>query len=562
MGLGLSSERDGRVLKSAAAMGFATLLSRIMGLVREQVFAVLFGAGNLTDAYQVAFRIPNLLRDLFAEGAMSASLVPTFTRTRLEEGDARAWRVAGLVFRVLVGVVSGVSILGMVFAPQLVRLYASAFQQIPGKFELTVRMTREMFPFFPMVALAAAFMGILNACGIFFLPAFASALFNGASILIGVGLASLFSAGGQSWGVDPIEGMAIGVVCGGVVQACCQIPSLYRQGYRWSRRAEHDPIWYQDPRLKTMLGMMIPGTIGLAATQVNLLVNTVLATSQGPGAVSWLNYAFRLMQFPIGIFGVSLASATLPQVSGQWVRKDWVGVNETVTRSLKMVFAVNFPASAGLAFLGFPIIELIFQYGRFTRADAESTAWALAMYSVGLTAYSGVKVLVSAFYALGNTRVPVISSLFSVALTILLNWFMVGPFGYWGLALGTSAAALFNAGFLLVSFSKMMEPHGHALRLRPILSSLGAYLLLALSMGVLCYGSVAPLTSWISDRVFVETFGKFGLVFGRSIRVGLLVIEGVVWFAFWITFFKFEESRTIIDLFKKKFKNKLSRNST
>ncbi len=396
------------VLKAAGAMGVATLISRILGLVREQVFAFLFGAGSMTDAYQVAFRIPNLLRDLFAEGAMSASLVPTFTRTREEEGEDRAWRVAGLVFRVLFVLVTALAALGMIFAPQLVALYASAFKQVPGKFELTVRMTREMYPFFPVVALAAAYMGILNACGVFFLPAFASALFNLVSIVVGVICTQIFIHFGADWGVHPIEGMAIGVLFGGMIQAGCQLPSLYRKGYRWIPKRAQDPVWYSDPRLKRMLFMMVPGTVGLAATQVNILVNTVLATSQGPGAVSWLNYAFRLMQFPIGIFGVSIASATLPKVSQQWVRQDIAGVSATLVRSLRTVFAVNLPASAGLAFLGFPIIELIFQYGRFRPDDAKATAWALAMYAIGLTAYSAVKVLVPACYALGNTRVPVI----------------------------------------------------------------------------------------------------------------------------------------------------------
>lgn len=191
------SESPDQVLKSAGAMGIATLMSRVMGLVREQVFAYFFGAGNLTDAFQVAFRIPNLLRDLFAEGAMSASLVPTFTRTRIEEGESRAIRVAGLVFRVLFIVVTVLSILGIVFAPELVALYASAFKAVPGKFELTVRMTRMMFPFFPLVALAAAFMGILNAYGVFFLPAFASALFNVTSVIVGVIFSQIFAYWGE-----------------------------------------------------------------------------------------------------------------------------------------------------------------------------------------------------------------------------------------------------------------------------------------------------------------------------------------------------------------------------
>ncbi len=550
------------VLKAAGAMGAATFLSRIMGLIREQVFAYLFGAGNMTDAYQVAFRIPNLLRDLFAEGAMSASLVPTFTRARHEEGELRAWRVAGLVFRVLFCFVGLLSVVGIFFAPELVNLYASAFHSVPGKFELTARMTREMFPFFPLVALAAAFMGILNACGVFFLPAFASALFNLASVGIGVVLARVFSIWGSRWGVHPIEGMALGVVVGGAVQAFCQLPSLYRRGYRWVSKRQEDPIWYRDDRLRKMLWMMVPGTIGLAATQVNLLVNTVLATSQGPGAVSWLNYAFRLMQFPIGIFGVSLASATLPKISEQWVRRDYSSVNETLTRSLRMVFAVNLPASAGLAFLGFPIIELIFQYGRFQASDAQATAWALAMYAVGLAAYSAVKVLVPACYALGNTRIPVISSVLSVGLTILLNVLMVKPLGYWGLALGTSIAAIFNSVFLLVALSRILLERGEKVQFKVILSGLMSYSLLAVTMGILCYYSHSGLRILISDAAWIDGLGKSGLWVARMFRVGVLLVEGVAWVMFWSYFFKLEEFQIAFDLFTKKFKNKLSRKQT
>ena len=549
-------------------MGIATFFSRILGLVREQVFAILFGAGNMTDAFNVAFRIPNLLRDLFAEGAMSASLVPTFTRARSEggvgaeaenENERRAWRVAGLVFRVLFVTVGAIALLGVVFAPQLVGLYAGAFREVPGKFELTVRMTRVMFPFFPLVALAAAFMGILNACGRFFLPAFSSALFNLASIVTGVIAAQVVSHFGSNWGILPIEGMALGVVFGGFVQAFCQLPSLYRVGYRWEPRRAGDPAWYADPHLKRMLWMMVPGTIGLAATQVNLLVNTVLATSQGPGAVSWLNYAFRLMQFPIGIFGVSIAAATLPRVSKQWVQKDVAGVEHTLSHSLKHVFAINLPASAGLAFLGVPIISMIFQYGRFTYEDSRATALALAMYSVGLAAYSAVKVLVPACYALGNTRVPVVSSFFAVGVTIVLNLIMVRPFGYWGLALGTSIAAVLNGLFLIHAIRKLLLQAGGQFPLRPLAASFLKHLCVALVMGAVVFYTHQLLKSFLPDQVFVEFFGKTGIVLSRLIKICVVIPEGALLILLLGRMLKITETTEAVEVFTKKFKNKLSR---
>lgn len=549
-------------LKAAGAMGFATLLSRVLGLVREQVFAFYFGAGNLTDAFQVAFRIPNLLRDLFAEGAMSASLIPTFTQTRIEEGDARAWRLAGLVFRTLFVVVGILAVLGMVFAPQLAELYASAFHRVPGKFELTVRMTRVMFPFFPLVALAAAFMGILNACGVFFLPAFASALFNLASIVTGVVAAELVSRFLGGSGYFPIEGMAVGVLVGGAVQAFCQLPKLYQRGYRWHGRGGSDPVWHQDPRLKQILWMMLPGTIGLAATQVNVLVNTILATSQGTGSVSWLNYAFRLMQFPIGIFGVSLASATVPKLAEQWTRKDIHGVSDTLSHSLRTVFAINLPASAGLAFLGVPIIELIFEYGRFYSEDTRSTASALAMYAVGLTAYSAVKVLVPACYAFRQTRLPVLSSILTVGVSLFFNLVLVRQFSFSGLALGTSLGAFFNAVFLFGVVRKLIRQQGGEFDLLPILRAFLAYLLVSCLMGVLCFYSHVQLQLWFTSAYATLGLGRWSLVIMRSVKVSLLVLEGVVFYLGISRLFGLREVSEILEIFFRKLKFKLRAKST
>ena len=549
------------VLEAAGVMGFATLLSRLMGLIREQIFAFLFGAGNLTDAYNVAFRIPNLLRDLFAEGAMSASLVPTFTDTRVKEGDRHGWRVAGLVFRSLFLIVSLLAIFGIIFAPQLVNLYASAFKLVPGKFELTVHLTRIMFPYFPLVALAAAFMGILNACGIFFLPAFASALFNIASVISGLALAEYFLAH-PHYKIEPIVGMALGVVIGGAVQAFCQLPSLYRQGYRWQKKIFSDPPGWKDPRLRRMVWLMVPGTIGLAATQINILTNTILATSQGPGAVSWLNYAFRLMQFPIGVFGVSLASATLSRVSFLNAKQDFRGMSQTIAHSLKSVFAVNLPASVGLAVLSYPIIEMIFQYGHFYTEDTRATAHALVMYTIGLTAYSSVKVLVPICYALGNTRLPVISSLLAVILTIVLNVLMVKPFGFWGLALGTSLAAIFNAAFLVASVKKLLEEKGGQLPYIPLIRSFAAYLVLSLTMGGVCWFSHDPLQVLFPEFLFYPWCGRFGFFLSRCIKVVLMMSEGVIWIMVMAWIFRLSETKDAMHIFVRKFKNKLRRGST
>ncbi len=489
-------------------MSVAVFLSRILGLVREQVFAALFGASHATDAYQIAFRIPNLLRDLFAEGAMSAALVPTFIQVQKEKGLDRGWQVATRVFVFLFLIVAVLAVFGIFFAEPIIQFYASAYHEVPGKFELTVRMTRIMMPFFPLVALAAAFMAILNACGKFFMPSFASAMFNAVSIITGVVLAHWF----PQWGREPIEGMAYGVIAGGLVQALIQWPILKRQGYRpmWS---SPDPTSsFQDPALKRMMLLMVPGTVGLAATQINILVNSIFATSVGAGAVSWLNYAFRLMQFPIGIFGVSLASATLPVFSRSWTDHQYELASQSLLKTIKRVFAINFPASAGLAFLGVPIIGLIFEHGRFTHDDTVATANALAAYAVGLTAYSVVKVLVPICYAVGETKIAVISSVFSVMSNLIFNYLFVKKLGFMGLALGTSITAILNSVLLWFFIFKKLKKKGVSSPLQEVIKSMLKYGGASLLMG----GLVWAVDQWVAEHLLMAGRVVVGLLVGLS----------------------------------------------
>ncbi|MCM0607138.1 MAG: murein biosynthesis integral membrane protein MurJ [Xanthomonadaceae bacterium] len=530
-----------RIEKSAGAMGIATLMSRVLGLVREQVFAHLFGASHATDAFNIAFRIPNLLRDLFAEGAMSAAFVPTFLRVKNDQGDKKSWRIAGLVFRVLFLFVSVLTILGVFFADPLVSLYASAYRAVPGKFELTVLMTKILFPFFPLVALAAAFMAILNACGVFFIPAFSSAIFNLVSIVTGV----IFVHFAPGLGFEPIIGMSLGVVFGGAAQAFMQMPELYKVGYRWSKKTSNEPVWYREPALKRMMMLMVPGTMGLAATQINILVNSVLATSQGAGAVSWLNYSFRLMQFPIGVFGVSLASATLPAFSRAWVKKDYNEATGALTRSLRRVLAINLPAAAGLAFLGVPIIQLIFEHGKFTHEDTLSTAHALAAYAVGLAAYSSVKVFVPLFYALDNTRIPVISSVLSVVLNLILNLVFLKWIGFLGLPLSTSLTAIFNLAFLWIAMKVVLRKHGVKWSGAELVGPVAGFLLVSLLMGIVCSG----FDSWLITVVGGSKTAQF-------LRVGLDVTIGVSFVFFIGRIFGFkDETQVLMRLVKRIFKH-------
>ncbi len=304
--------------------------------------------------------------------------------------------------------------------------------------------------------------------------------------------------------------------------------------------------------------MILPGTVGLAATQVNLLVNTILATSQGTGAVSWLNYAFRLMQFPIGIFGVSLAQATLPRVSSLWVENKHAATAQLIENSLRQVIGINLIASAGLIFLGEPIISLIFEYGRFSSADALQTAQALAAYSVGLTAYSVVKVLVPVCYAFGNTRIPVIGSVLSVVITIVLNLIFVRSMGFWGLALGTSLAAIFNAVFLVTTIQKMLRLKDTRLALLPILKTIATYAVISLAMGLFARGVWSISSGFLLKNLVsqLQTDSKFFIAFVRMISVGLAMAVSGGFVLFMGRVLKLPEVIQVEEIFKRKFQKK------
>ncbi|MBI4885998.1 MAG: murein biosynthesis integral membrane protein MurJ [Acidobacteria bacterium] len=423
------------------------MLSRILGVVREQVLAALFGAGNAMDAYNVAFRIPNLVRDLFAEGAMSSAFVPTFTRHLATDGRESAWRVGNNVVNALIVITAILVVLGIVFAGPIVDLFAGAYRSVPGKIELTVSLTRIMLPFLMLVALAAACMGMLNSLHRFFIPALSPAMFNVATIACAFLLVPLMPA----LGLAPIAGIAIGTLVGGVLQVAVQWPALRREGF-----AYRPALDWRDESLRRVLVLMGPGTLGLAATQVNVFVNTVLATGEGTGAVSWLNYAFRLMYLPIGLFGISIATATLPAVSRHAAGGEDHHVRRTVADGLSLMFILNVPATAGLLALAVPIVRVIFERAAFTAADTAATAAALQFYALGLVGYSVVRIASPVFYALGRNRTPVAVSVATVAVNAVLNLALVRIMGYRGLALGTSIAALFNASILIVLLQRRL----------------------------------------------------------------------------------------------------------
>ena len=523
---------NSRLARSAGLIGVATMASRLLGIAREIVLARMFGASATPDmdAFNVAFRIPNLVRDLFAEGAMTAAFVPTFSRTLNGKGKEAAWRLGNLVINALLLVTGVIVVLGIVFAAPITRTITSAdivgdllrmlglavqapspggFASVPGKLELTTELTRIMMPFLTTVAVAVAMMGMLNSLHRFFLPALSPAMFNVVTILCAVGLAPLMPA----FGLPPIFGIAIGTLLGGLGQIAIQWPTLRREGFRY-----RPTLNFRDPDVREILRLMGPGTLGLAAVQINVLVNTSLATTQPQGAVSWLQYAFRLMYLPIGLFGVSIATASLPDLSKHAGDSDRSAMRRTISNGLRLMLMLNVPATIGLIVLAQPIIELLFEYRRFNAHDTVATAAALMCYSPGLLGYSAVKIASPSFYSLRDSRTPAIVSVLSILLNLTLNIVLVRVMGYRGLALGTAIAALFNAGTLLFLPSRRLD----GIEGRAVLVSFLKILVASVLMGAASYYVSMWLTTQLPSH---EWYWRAVRVFG-AIAAGIIVLAG------------------------------------
>jgi putative peptidoglycan lipid II flippase len=482
------------------------MASRVLGLARDQVLASLFGAGDAMDAFNVAFRIPNLVRDLFAEGAMSAAFVPVFMRELTREGKPSAWRLGNNVINALLVSTGILVVAGVLLAHPIVTLFAGDYASVPGKLELTVLLARMMLPFLMLVALAAACMGMLNSLQHFFVPALAPAMFNVATIACALTLVPVM----PHVGLPPITAIAIGAVGGGLAQLFVQWPLLRREGFRY--RALLD--WKQEGLHRVLL-LMGPGTIGLAATQVNVFVNTVLATAEGTGAVSWLNYAFRLMYLPTGLFGVSIATATIPAISREAARDDRPAMRRTLGDGLSLMLVMNVPATVGLIVLAHPIVRVIFERRAFLPSDTAATAAALQLYAVGLLGYSIVRIASPAFYALGDSGTPVRVSIASVVVNAVLNVVLVRLLGYRGLALGTSIAALFNAGGLLWLLHQRLD----GLDDRRLLSSFVRTVIAAFVMGIAAVITDGALTAWLPGAGFFVQVGHLAATIGASLIV-------------------------------------------
>jgi putative peptidoglycan lipid II flippase len=471
--------------KAAGVIGLAVMCSRVLGLVREQVFAYLFGGARLLDEFYAAFRIPNLLRDLFAEGALSTAFVTTFSKTIAQGGDAAAWRLANKVATLTAVVLSALTVAGIVFSPQLVATFVPGFA--PEKAAMTATLTRVMFPFILMVSLAALVMGVLNARGIFGMPAMASSFFNIGSIIGGVLLGIWLD---PHFGPRALVGLAVGTLVGGTLQLAVQLPSLRRLGYRF-----HPDFQWRDPGIRAILALMGPSVIAASTTQVNVLVNSIFASQLGDGPVTWLQIAFRLMQLPLGIFGVAIGTVSLPLLSRLVVSGNQTAFRSELARGMRLAFLLTLPATAGLMILAEPIISVLYQHGRFTADQAAQSGAALRFYAIGLAGYAGLKVLVNAFYALDQRHTPMLVSFMAVALNLLFNWIFTLHLGWGhrGLAFSTGCVATCN---FLVLYA-LMRRHLRRLETHRMMLMLAKVGTASAALGLVCWaGRVLLLASW------------------------------------------------------------------
>jgi putative peptidoglycan lipid II flippase len=436
-----------RLARGARRVSALTMLSRVLGLVREQIFAVMLGAGAYSDAFLAAFRIPNLLRDLFAEGALSTAFVPTYVGVLKNESRAAAYALANRVMSTLTIYLGILAAIGMLFPQPVVALVASGFG--PEKAALCATLVRIMMPFLPAISLAVVAMGALNAEERYTAPALASSMFNVVAILGGA-VVYFVAPGGRA---AVITWSALTLV-GGLAQLAIQVPPLWRMGYR-PRLLPY--LRLRDPGARRIAALMAPATLGVAAVQINVVVNSQFASLLSDGAISWLNYSFRLMQLPIGVFGVAVGTTSLTHLSRDAAAQDWPALSATLRRGVRMVLFLTVPSTVGLALLGMPIIRLIYQHGRFTQLATMQTARALSGYALGLVAYSAIKVVVPAFYAAGRTRAPLFASVSAVAANLIWNALTFRRFGHVSLAIGTSLAATVNLAVLLIAYETQIR---------------------------------------------------------------------------------------------------------
>lgn len=512
------------VTRAAGVIGAATFLSRVLGFVRDMVVAKVFGATLAADAFFVAFRITNLLRELLAEGSMSAAFIPVFTEYLALRSKEEARELASATVSLLFVILSGAVLLGIALSPYVVSLIAPGFTDNPAQFGMTVYLTRLMFPYMLFIGLAAITMGMLNSMGSFTAPALSPVMLNVAMI----GCALLVSPHME----NPVVGLAIGVILGGFLQLAVQLPPVKKKGMWFSL------IWNPAHEgVVRVLRLTVPVIGSLAVTQINIFVSSILASFLMVGSISYLYYATRLYQFPHGIFGIAIATAILPAMSRQAAANDMDALRDTLSFGIRYILFINIPAMVGLIVLGIPITSLLFQRGEFDYNATVQTAYALMFFSVGLWAFSGVRIVNSAFYAMKDTKTPVKSALIAAGANVVFSLLLMRPMGHGGLALATALAANINMYMLLYLFRKKTGPIG----LRRIIRSFAKTTVASAAMGVVCY--------YLSRGGLWASAGNTA---AKAATVGLSISASIAVYAAVQYMLKSEELTFIVDTYRKK----------
>ncbi len=493
------------VARSATLISFATLISRVLGFVRDVVIARLFGVYTIAQAFVIAFRIPNLLRDFVGEGATNAAFVPVFSEYQHKRTKEEFWELANVVLNLLLVILSLITLLGVIFSPVIVRLIAPGFVESPDKFWATVELNRYIFPYILLISLAAYCMGILNSLKHFAAPAFAPCLLN-ISIIV---FALLFGEG--------IKGLALGVLVGGVLQLAVQVPVLYQKGFRFKL-----PKTFNHPGARTIGKLMLPRVLSTSIYQLNNFVDSIfgsLAFIVGEGGVAVLYFSYRLIQFPLGLFSTALSQAILPTFSTQALEDNHANLKHTLSWGLRATFFVMIPASVAFMVLSNPMVTTLFGGGKFDAYSARLTASALFFYSVGLFAYGGTRILQSCFFSLKDTVTPTKVSALALVMNIIFCVGLMFPLKIAGIALATSVSGIISFFVLFVLLEKKIGDFGN----RQVIFSAARILLASLCMGGVCYlisRNLAGMNKFallgLEAFAGVVTYALFCFIFGVS----------------------------------------------
>lgn len=425
--------RDVKLVKAAGIVSLGTLFSRVTGLIRLQVIAFLFGYSQATDAFWLAFTLPNLLRALLAEGALSTAFIPVFSEWYSRKGEEQAWRLASNILNTLI-LLSGLVVAGgIICAPLYLPYFGVGFRGDPHQMGLAIQLTQFMWPFLMFMSLGALAMAILNCRGQFDIPAFAPLFFNVSLIAFALIFASRIG----------IYSLAIGVIVGGLLQLLVQVPSLVRRGFKYQFF-----LSWREEGVRKVFRLILPAILGSITLQVSVVITRIFASTLPAGGISGLQYAMRLIQFPLGLFPIAISTVIFPRLSSLTALGDKEGVRKTVGLGMRMVFFLLLPSMMGLIVIRKELISLLFQYGAFSQADTLITSGALLYYSFGLFAMGGVMILTRAFYSLQDVVTPLKIFLASLALNVLFNFLLIGPLQHKGLALSTSLSVIFNMSLL------------------------------------------------------------------------------------------------------------------